>query len=427
MFALTTSKLERASRAQLLGGRSSSRPLGSLRELVLLSNVWGMEAAHRREAETRRRREEEERWLQGVLEEMLEEYPEQEGEDAEEEDFVSLRLVAAEQVGDSGFLEEVQGQVKAEQEEKVGLDRGLEDLRLVDSAPHQTAYCIPLPPSPPRSPPIPLTLTPRRSTPSPPPTCDCDDSSPPLHPPALTPDSTPPFSSTMMNLLGTSADSVESELREEDPYQWILREGSAEGTAGLHLQQKLDETSLHKQEQDEEDREDVVTLSLLRDHPSPRPPSPSSSSSLALILASPQRPQYQQYQPVLPSSSSPNLRQERWTPRPPRSLTPPRTPTPVTWQQGGIGKSFYDCVEYVNISLPILRWRADAPIPTSFGQPLPPSLSLYSSSSYMITTEKDKDDILRPSSSAVRPASSESMALILHSPPSPSSPARFSP
>ena len=74
MFELTRTKLERAAQGQMNGRRGAP----SLRQLVLLSNVWGASQwreEQERERELvefdRRRKEDEERWLDGVLQEML--------------------------------------------------------------------------------------------------------------------------------------------------------------------------------------------------------------------------------------------------------------------------------------------------------------------------------------------------------------------
>lgn len=350
MWALTASKLERAAQAQLTGSRGSS----GLRELVLLSNVWGaarplwdQEQAERERIE-RRRKEDEERWLDGVLEEMLEE---EEGD----EDFVSLTLVEREreEVGDSGFLEEEgQGwQVK----------KGREDLRAIEEEEDSNAEAVdlaatdyPLPPSPPlppRSPPIDLPSSNQHHL-----SFSFDlSSSPPLHLPALTPDSTPPNPSSFSSMLSTSADSVDSDL--EDSYQWVQERDQRLGLGLRALD--LSPPSQKKRGGGEEGGQslDMLTISHGLHHSSsfadetvsfpfgPERAPPPPTTSLALTLTAAHHFQTQG--------------QNNWTPRPPRSLSLPSLRAKAasfidgtveggsrpTFFAGGIGKSFYDCVE----------------------------------------------------------------------------------
>lgn len=343
MWALTASKLERAARAQL-GGSTRGSQGSSLRELVLLSNVWGSarpmwedQEERERERERReRRKEEEERWLDGVLEEMLEE-EELEGE----EDFVSLRLVerGREQVGDSGFLEEQaedeghwKEQLQAiEEEENAELE-----LELEEAEPSN----YPLPPSPP-FPPIALPISATRSSSQP------LSTSPPTHLPALTPDSTPP-SLASQHLLSTSADSVDSDL--EDSYQWVQDRESGLGLRALDLSSSFSALGGGGGKKNGDlpppPPLDLMTLSHTLQHHThdllfpfgpTLPPTTTTSSSLALTLSN----------PALALN---------WTPRPPRSISLPSSSlrsrsagvgsrAPRFEFEGGLGRGFYDCVE----------------------------------------------------------------------------------
>lgn len=312
---------------------------------------------------------EEERWLEGVLEEMLEEYPE-DGEDGEgEEDFVSLTFVG-EGCEDSGFLEEG---------EESGIDlRGINDAlkRIVEEPIAELASLTPLPPSPPRSPPIDLPPPSRRSSPPLHHSSFSDDASPPLHPPALTPDSTPPAHEglAMLGRSVESEDDVDGEEQMEESFQWVF-DGNSEEEDGTGWRSARGRGLLALDLSPPSKGQDVVALSLSNlttststvmehspiYHHAASPPE-RKSSSLALILSS----------AAAPPSLSNEQYGSRWTPRPPRSLSLPTSlrhlatvnegEAPrgavggaggVAWQ-GGIVKGFYDCVEYVSFpSLPL--------------------------------------------------------------------------
>ncbi|ORY78425.1 hypothetical protein BCR35DRAFT_102006 [Leucosporidium creatinivorum] len=292
MWALTASKLERAAQAQMSGSRGA----GGLRELVLLSNVWGaarplwaQEQAEREREQVeleRRRKEDEERWLDGVLEEMLEE---EEGD----EDFVSLTFVEREEVGDSGFLEEEQKVVvqrlreslDAIEEEEGDSDAEVEAELRPSPRVGEAARDYPLPPSPPlppRSPPISLPSPNRAHHHHLP--FDLDhafaesdlSSSPPLHLPALTPDSTPPGPglASDLALLGTSADSVDSNL--DDSYQWVQDRSTAQRLGLL----ALDLSTPSQKRGDPPSSLSLDMISLSRQHPHGLLPSESDSIPL---------------------------------------------------------------------------------------------------------------------------------------------------
>lgn len=218
MFDLTRAKLERA--AQSTGGRGAR----GLRELVLLSNVfsrpqWLLEREH--EAQQReidqRRREDEQLWLDSVLEEMMLE----DGAEGDE-DYVNLTLRGDRPVGDSGFLEATDEQKRYDS----SLDPLQDSLDSIEEVPDDEVDDTIDPvgsdslPFPSRSPPI--DLPPIRINKSVDDSQDCRCSlSPPIHPPALTPDSTPPGPGPAGDLMGSSFDSLSSDCDDGDPFAWI--------------------------------------------------------------------------------------------------------------------------------------------------------------------------------------------------------------
>ncbi|KAM0792151.1 hypothetical protein ACM66B_004849 [Microbotryomycetes sp. NB124-2] len=223
MFELTRQKLERAAQAQLSGRRGA----GGLRELVLLSNMFGstlssssassqeqqqqqcadasrqtppesIDSARELEDE-RRRKLDEERWLDGVLEEMLEE--DEDGSEAEAYVSLTLRDSNAYGPGDSGFLEAVAKHPSA-------LDRAavveLEQISEEDAEPYGGASALEsaYPPTAPIALPE-ASARPFDSTAS-------DDlfESPPFFPPSLTPDHSPSAPSPARDMLSASVDSI---------------------------------------------------------------------------------------------------------------------------------------------------------------------------------------------------------------------------
>lgn len=355
MFELTRSKLERAAQGQMTGRRGAP----SLRQLVLLSNVWGAsqwreEQEREREVQEldRRRKEDEERWLDGVLQEMLVE----DGSDDEDE-YVELSFRGERDFGDSGFLEEDRDHAS---KKVLGLEMERIDEELEYREPSGSREVLddelsspstlpspPSPPLPPRSPPIdlpePSSLYSSHEL--------VDFSSPPLYPPSLTPDCSPPGLGAASDLLGTSADSIQS--FEDHRYDWIEERLSKRlGLLALDLPPTPSKcTPSYPSTTMASSPLDIASLTHR-----------TSFESLSFGPSTPPRPSLSPLLPPSPHPPSPDslslvlVHQSRhWSPRPPRSLSVPPTPRPRTHRppshpfpsfSGGIVKSFYDCVDF---------------------------------------------------------------------------------
>lgn len=396
LHQLTRAKLERAAQGQMSGRRGAP----SLRECVLLSNVFGAarpqwtreQEAREREAveQDRRRKEDEERWLDNLLEEMLEVE-----EEDDERDYVSVRIRGDnDALGDSGYLEETshepyslgglgmieeeldfrepRASVAAVDDEGGTLDPGDRD----DTSP-------PSPPSPPlpcRSPPIAL-----RERPAPNPYLeaetdfdfDFESSSPPEHLPPLTPDCSPPGPASAIEFLGSGASSSEGNL-DDDRDLWLERRSTTR--SGILSVERIPPYAPKYESYDPQDDPhplDIVaapvhtTFEPLAAFGPPSPPStyraytfPSDSSDSSLAVT-----------PLHPSFVIPKMSAHNWTPQTPRSLSVPPPPAPRQTPtrrsppsfHGGVVKSFYDCVDFGGGS-------PRAQLPASCGE-LPPSLS----------------------------------------------------
>ncbi|KAK4048731.1 hypothetical protein OIO90_005724 [Microbotryomycetes sp. JL221] len=231
MFELTRHKLERAAQGQLSGRRGA----GGLRELVLLSNVLGSvlpssdvipptdptlvlsgrnapsESDAQRETEIeleRRRKLDEERWLDGVLEEMLEE--DEDGADADVYVSLSIRDHSHRTVGDSGFLEadELGGESFSRPLSQIAEESELLPEDTAAGSPNKSVVGATRP----------LPMSSCRKHGLLPSTPDELDRSPPFFPPSLTPDSSPPGHGPANEMLSTSVDSVATELADS----WIM-------------------------------------------------------------------------------------------------------------------------------------------------------------------------------------------------------------
>ena len=349
MFELTRTKLERAAQGQMNGRRGAP----SLRQLVLLSNVWGASQwreEQERERELvefdRRRKEDEERWLDGVLQEMLVE----DGSDDEDE-YVELSFRGERDFGDSGFLEE--DREHARKDVLAGLAMGRIDEELDYREPSgskdddegmsllSTLYAPPSPPLPPRSPPIDLPEPSSIYA-----SHDAVDfsSSPPLYPPGLTPDCSPPGLGPASDLLGTSADSFE-----DHRYDWIEERLSKRlGLLALDLPRTPSITKCTSSYSSTTKASSPLDIASLTNR--------SSFESLSFGPPTPPRLSHPPHSPSSDSLSLSLVHQSRcWSPRPPRSLSVPPTPRPRTHRppthpfpsfSGGIVKSFYDCVDF---------------------------------------------------------------------------------
>ncbi|SCV66973.1 BQ2448_5619 [Microbotryum intermedium] len=341
IFDLTRAKLERAAQGHLTGHRGPN----GLRELVLLSNVFGRTIPTHRppqiDEEQQRlqieltRKQEEERWLNSVLDEMLED------PDDEDDDFVAI-YVADPNVSDSGFLEQDPHSLVADQggggsrdEILFDLDREQQKPKLnlepdATDADEPTLSLERLSLSPPRSPPIKMPLI----ASSRPLTLEEDySSSPPFDPPPLTPDSTPPGFGAASDLLATSAES----FAEIDSFQWVSDRSSARGLLALDLSRP------------------AVASPNPPLSPKPYKPFPDGLFSrrprndFGSILA-------------IPLSASSLWRDTDAGSRPPRSSSVPARstlspPSFTSYRTTGIVKSFYDCIDF-GIS--------DYPLPLSF-------------------------------------------------------------
>lgn len=334
------------------------RGSGGLRELVLLSNVFGASRPQRlleRDDELQqrqieqRRKQEEEQWLNSVLDEMLE-------EEEEDDDFQMLTLRNeghSRPVDDSGFLEQVKPHHAstsdhasgapvsdsldsiAEDEEAIVKDDMLSSSELQDA---NSLGAPSSPPLPPRSPPI--DVPPERNTR--PLSCILDDNSyssstsPPLHPPPLTPDSTPPGQGLDMDL-ASSADSVASDL--DDSFHWI---STQRGLLALDLSPPC-------QKRSKPGSENLVSASLLEDcERDPSIPAGSDqSTSLALTLRVRPTPCATRASVWLPAPGRP-LSTPHPLPRQSRRSTlidPSALHLPFSPGAPSVVKSFYDCVE----------------------------------------------------------------------------------
>lgn len=374
LHELTRAKLERAASGQMSGRRGAP----SLRQIVLLSNVFG--AASRpspeqdaREQELleldRRRKEDEERWLDTLLEEMLEVE-----DDDDSDDYVQVSF-RGESMGDSGYLEESREPYRPEPLEAIGEEElDYRDPRTSEAAngtggagdddePGHVPNPISRPHSPPlpcRSPPISLPDRPTRIgsyilDPEP----DFDSSSPPDVPPPLIEDCSPPSSGmSSLSLSGTSADSAESDLEEERD-RWLATRGTTR--PGLL---SVDSPALHSPKHPTGQLEIVY------------PPSHTSFATPP-TFARRDAPYYADSLATLPSAGPlagalvrqqtiifPSAPTTSWTPRPPRSLSVPATPrrqlspsAPRTSSSsdrrpmhptfhGGVVKSYYDFVDF---------------------------------------------------------------------------------
>ncbi|KAK4053670.1 hypothetical protein OIV83_001326 [Microbotryomycetes sp. JL201] len=214
MFELTRHKLERAAQAQLSGRRGA----GGLRELVLLSNMFGSTLSSSSDQqgdssgqtppyetepaweldEQQQRRQDEERWLDGVLEEMLE--ADEDGSEAEAYVSVTIRNGTASSPGDSGFLEAI---AKNDFVRVGELEQILEEVDICDEAPIPIVHDSTMLPSPP-------IALPEYRAPLVPAIMDNLSESPPLHPPSLTPDHSPPGLGPAREMLSTSIESIDS-------------------------------------------------------------------------------------------------------------------------------------------------------------------------------------------------------------------------
>ncbi|SCZ95830.1 BZ3500_MvSof-1268-A1-R1_Chr8-1g09825 [Microbotryum saponariae] len=353
IFDLTRAKLERAAQGHLTGRRGPN----GLRELVLLSNVFGRTIPTQRppevDAEQQRlqleltRKQEEERWLNSVLDEMLED------PDDEDDDFVAI-YVADPNVSDSGFLEQdphafVADQGGGRDEVTFDLDREKQKQPLLkphtakrpaaanDDEPTLSLEGLSL--SPPRSPPIDLPLI----ASSRPLTLEEDySSSPPFDPPPLTPDSTPPGPGAASDLLATSTES----FAEIDSFQWVSDRSSARGLLALDLSR--------------------LTVAAPKPPLSPKPHKPFPEKLFSL------HPRSEFSSIHVPPLSGPSL----WgdsdaASRPPRSSSvparlPPSPPSFTSYRTTGIVKSFYDCIDFgiSGYPLPPSFPAAEEPMPT---------------------------------------------------------------
>lgn len=315
MFELTRSKLERAAQGQSSGRRGAP----SLRQMVLLSNIFGTSQWLQQEMESleldRRRKEDEEAWLDGVLEEMLVDES-LEGEEDTSEDSTYVEVSFRDRYfGDSGYLEreeerERKGNPLVRIEEEPHYRDQVDEYDAADDeeegirSPYTTS-----PPSPSKSPPLEI---PGRS-PRPHPYLstsafhpvdaehlDTFSTSPPLFPPSLTPDCSPPGEGASANLLGTSVDSLDSDF-DPHPSDWIERTAPSLQVPEPVLSEYLAPLSMVIYS-------DIPSFESLSIGPFPPPRSPPTRDSLSLALI----------------RQAPN----HWTPRPPRSLSLPSTSRP---------------------------------------------------------------------------------------------------
>ncbi|KAM0754037.1 hypothetical protein T439DRAFT_170142 [Meredithblackwellia eburnea MCA 4105] len=382
---LTRAKLERAAQGQMSGRRGAP----SLREIVLLSNVFGQakpsvsEEDLAREQEQldldRRRKEDEGRWLDALLDEMLEV---EEEEDEREYVQVSFRGDDLPDIGDSGFLEQVLPDsaaayaslapvqeeldcfdprasilsVEEEEDEDDDRERDLSNAQSLIEFSEQLPPPL-SPPLPSRSPPIALADRPSRTAPF-----HFESASPPEFPPPLTPDYSPSDSALSLDLFGRSDDSSEADLEEERD-RWLQRRGASR--AGIFSlptptsTNNINKPSHHSSLSGDMTSPSSSTLSepLLF---GPVPPALDlisvSPDSLALAIIRP---------PSSPPGSHSLDFKPQWNPRPLRSLSvPPQTRDRRPPQgsarlagaagersthpsfHGAIVKSFYDCVDF---------------------------------------------------------------------------------
>lgn len=356
MLAITRSKLEAFS------GSSSSSSRGrrvapSLRQIVLLSNVfgksqWEEEENRRREMEEldKKRSLQETQWLDGLLEEMAEQ--EEEDEEEEEEFFRSgfrYQSWRTRKVDDSGFLESSQDTSAHEGGAVAGPSshRGLAFIEEEDlSSPLASSsgsISPPSPPSPCRSPPIDVPAPKAIPFSTSPHTYQYEDShddysySPPLHPPALTPDHSPPGPGAAGDLFtGGSYDSIDREMEVflERRHTWIPESeyrvahsfvDHTSGTATSTSNDKVDPT-LNLQAS-------FTQHSFPSTSPSSLPIPPIASTSLALTII-----------PKNPPSTP-------WTPPTPRHLSLPslnlhHPPSPVPFLFHHNIVKYYDTYDF---------------------------------------------------------------------------------
>ncbi|SDA08111.1 BZ3501_MvSof-1269-A2-R1_Chr8-1g09548 [Microbotryum saponariae] len=327
IFDLTRAKLERAAQGHLTGRRGPN----GLRELVLLSNVFGRTIPTQRppevDAEQQRlqleltRKQEEERWLNSVLDEMLED------PDDEDDDFVAI-YVADPNVSDSGFLEQDPHAFVADQgggRDEVTFDLDREKQKQPLLKPHTAKRPAAANDDEPT-----LSLEEDYS------------SSPPFDPPPLTPDSTPPGPGAASDLLATSTES----FAEIDSFQWVSDRSSARGLLALDLSR--------------------LTVAAPKPPLSPKPHKPFPEKLFSL------HPRSEFSSIHVPPLSGPSL----WgdsdaASRPPRSSSvparlPPSPPSFTSYRTTGIVKSFYDCIDFgiSGYPLPPSFPAAEEPMPT---------------------------------------------------------------
>ncbi|KAI5480973.1 hypothetical protein MNV49_006783 [Pseudohyphozyma bogoriensis] len=334
MFELTRSKLERA----------AVRRSPSLREIVLLSNVFGAARPQWQHEQQERERElaameqkqkrDEQAWLDGVLEEMLLDEDPYEDDDIDEEDngFVSISYRDNRPLGDSGYLETNYSGASPSSIPLPALDTVQEELELNDEPPASalpdadefdddedpyppSIELPPSPPLPPKSPPIPVPAAKALPYLEPPPDSFEDySSSPPLLPPPLTPDSSPP-STVGTILLGSSFGSLESDMEAAHDRWMDEREQTTKRQGLFALDIAYAKAPSKPTFPSILDMARSPTLfgppsppatDVHHFGPVPASPSPSSADTLALALV--------------------HVAQREWSPRPPRSLSVPSTP-----------------------------------------------------------------------------------------------------